>query len=100
MLRIRNVVLFLISVFVLIFFALPIRADDKAKDEQTLKNATAILESMVSDKSISQDLLNKADCVIILPSVKKFAVGVGGSGGRGAMSCRQGRTFCFGCFQA
>jgi lipid-binding SYLF domain-containing protein len=38
-------------------------------------------------------VLAKADCVIILPSVKKFAVGVGGSGGRGPMSCKSGEKF-------
>ncbi len=42
---------------------------------------------------IPQDLLNKAECVIVLPSVKKFAFGFGGSYGRGVMSCRSGRGF-------
>jgi lipid-binding SYLF domain-containing protein len=42
---------------------------------------------------IPQDLLNKAECVIVLPSVKKFAFGVGGSYGRGVMTCRSGREF-------
>jgi SH3 domain-containing YSC84-like protein 1 len=42
---------------------------------------------------IPQDLLNKADCVIVLPSVKKFALGFGGSYGRGVMSCRSGKNF-------
>ena len=42
---------------------------------------------------IPQELLNKAECVIILPSVKKFAFGFGGSYGRGVMTCRSGRSF-------
>jgi lipid-binding SYLF domain-containing protein len=42
---------------------------------------------------IPQDLLNKAECVIVLPSVKKFAFGFGGSYGRGVMSCRSGKNF-------
>jgi lipid-binding SYLF domain-containing protein len=37
---------------------------------------------------IPQSLLNKADCVIVLPSVVKFAIGVGGNYGRGVMTCR------------
>ena len=39
------------------------------------------------------DMLNKAECVIVFPGVKKFAVGVGGSYGRGAMTCRTGDNF-------
>jgi lipid-binding SYLF domain-containing protein len=41
---------------------------------------------------IPQSLLNKADCVIVLPSVVKFAIGIGGNYGRGVMTCR-GRDF-------
>ena len=36
---------------------------------------------------VPDSLLVIADCIIVLPSVKKFAVGVGGSGGRGSMTC-------------
>ena len=43
--------------------------------------------------SIPKDLLDRAECVIVFPSVKKFAIGVGGSYGRGVMSCRGGQTF-------
>ncbi|HUY95624.1 MAG TPA: lipid-binding SYLF domain-containing protein [Terracidiphilus sp.] len=42
---------------------------------------------------IPQELLDKAECVIVLPSVKKLAFGVGGSYGRGVMSCRSGKNF-------
>jgi len=42
---------------------------------------------------IPQELLNKAECVIVLPSVKKFAFGFGGSYGRGVMTCRSGKSF-------
>jgi lipid-binding SYLF domain-containing protein len=44
-------------------------------------------------EDIPHDLLNKAECVIVLPSVKKFAFGVGGSYGRGVMTCRSGAQF-------
>ena len=43
--------------------------------------------------NIPQELLNKAECVIVFPSVLKFAIGIGGSYGRGAMTCRSGATF-------
>ena len=44
-------------------------------------------------EDIPHDLLNKAECVIVLPSVKKYAFGVGGSYGRGVMTCRSGAEF-------
>ncbi len=42
---------------------------------------------------IPQELLDKAECVIVLPSVKKFAIGIGGNYGRGVMTCRTGAHF-------
>lgn len=45
------------------------------------------------DKGIPSDLLNKADCVVVFPSVKKAAFVVGGSYGRGVITCRSGQTF-------
>ncbi len=42
---------------------------------------------------IPQAILDKAECVIVLPSVKKFAIGVGGNYGRGVMTCRSGKTY-------
>ncbi|MGC2232914.1 MAG: lipid-binding SYLF domain-containing protein [Candidatus Acidiferrum sp.] len=43
--------------------------------------------------NIPHDLLNKAECVIVIPSVKKLAFGVGADYGRGAMVCRTGEHF-------
>jgi lipid-binding SYLF domain-containing protein len=42
---------------------------------------------------IPQDLLDKAECAVVFPSVKKFAIGIGGSYGRGALVCRSGKNF-------
>jgi lipid-binding SYLF domain-containing protein len=77
----------------LIFSTVPLWAGDKGSDEETFRNATAVLGAMVDSKDVSTDVLAKADCVIVLPSVKKFAVGFGGSGGRGPMICRGGKNF-------
>jgi hypothetical protein len=44
-------------------------------------------------KQWRKDLLDKAECVIVLPSVLKFAIGFGGSYGRGVMTCRSGKEF-------
>jgi lipid-binding SYLF domain-containing protein len=45
---------------------------------------------MLSAKDVSADVVAKADCVIVVPNFKKFGMGIGGSGGRGPMSCRTG----------
>jgi lipid-binding SYLF domain-containing protein len=68
-------------------------AGDKSKDEETLKNATGVLSEMLNSNSIPSDVLESADCVLILPNVKKFGFGIGGSGGRGPMTCREGSDF-------
>jgi lipid-binding SYLF domain-containing protein len=72
----------------LLNLAVPVWAADKSKDEETIRNATTVLQAMLSSKAVPDALLVTADCIIVLPGVKKFAVGVGGSGGRGAMTCR------------
>jgi SH3 domain-containing YSC84-like protein 1 len=51
------------------------------------------LQGMIDDNNVPQDVLARADCVIVLPSVKKFGFGIGGSGGRGPMTCREGKDF-------
>ena len=71
----------------------PSFAADKQKDEETLRHANLVLQGLVDSKSIPPDLLSKANCVLILPNVKKFGFGVGGSGGRGPLLCRTGESF-------
>ena len=68
-------------------------AADKQKDEETLRNANLVLQDMLNGNTISPKLLSQAKCVLILPGVKKFGFGVGGSGGRGPMLCRNGQNF-------
>jgi SH3 domain-containing YSC84-like protein 1 len=77
----------------MVLLILPTLAADKEKDEDTLKQANIVLNDMLNDKNISTDALAKADCVMVLPNVKKFGVGIGGSGGRGPMLCRTGQNF-------
>jgi len=71
----------------------PSFAADKQKDEETLRRANLVLQDMLNSKDISPELLSKADCVLILPDVKKFGFGIGGSGGRGPLLCRGGQKF-------
>ena len=77
----------------ILFLILPVLAADKQKDEDTLRNANLVLQDMINSKDISQTSLSKANCVLILPGVKKFGFGVGGSGGRGPLLCRGGQNF-------
>lgn len=70
-------------------------ADDREeKDESRLRNSGTVLKEILDvPGNIPQDLLDKADCVVVFPSVLKAAFIVGGSYGRGAMSCRKGEDF-------
>jgi len=77
----------------LVVLALPLRADD-SKETDRLKNCgTVIKEIMDIPDDIPQDLIDKAECVIVYPSVLKGAFILGGSYGRGAMTCRTGEHF-------
>ena len=78
---------------VLLLLILPVFAADKQKDEETLRKANLLLQDKLHSKDISPALLSKADCVLILPGVKKFGFGVGGSGGRGPLLCRRGENY-------
>jgi lipid-binding SYLF domain-containing protein len=71
-----------------------VRAADKDKDEDRLKDCGTVLKEIldISD-NIPQGLLDKSDCVVVYPSVLKAAFVLGGSYGRGAMTCRQGEDF-------
>lgn len=83
----------LIASTIVLLGLIPAFAADKQKDEETLRNANLLLQDMLNSKDISPDALSKANCVLILPGVKKFGFGVGGSGGRGPLLCRRGETF-------
>jgi lipid-binding SYLF domain-containing protein len=64
------------------------------KETDRLKECGAVIKEILDvPDGIPQDLLDKAECVVIFPSVKKFAVGIGGSYGRGAMVCRSGKDY-------
>jgi SH3 domain-containing YSC84-like protein 1 len=91
--RTKKVMPCLLATLFLILTTLPLCGATKADDEQTIRNATAVLQAMLTSKEVPSSVVSKADCILILPSVKKFAVGVGGSGGRGPMSCRSGNNF-------
>jgi lipid-binding SYLF domain-containing protein len=69
-------------------------ASDQTKDDDRLRNCGTVLKEILDvPDNIPQDLLDRADCVVVFPSVLKAAFIVGGSYGRGAMSCRKGDDF-------
>ena len=74
-------------------FTLPVLA--QSKEQERLTSSYDVLKASIDapDKGIPRDLLNKAECVIVFPSVKKAAFVVGASYGRGAMTCRSGANF-------
>jgi lipid-binding SYLF domain-containing protein len=69
-------------------------ADDVKDENNRLENAGTVIQEILDvPDDIPQDLLDKARCVVVLPSVLKAAFVVGGSYGRGAMVCRTGKDF-------
>jgi SH3 domain-containing YSC84-like protein 1 len=74
--------------------ALPLAAVDDKKEIERLENCGLVLKEILDiPDDIPQDLLDKSECVIVYPSVLKAAFIVGGSYGRGAMTCRTGEHF-------
>src|SRR5579864_8370157 len=70
------------------------KEEKEDKEESRVENAGKVFKEILdAPDSIPQDVLDKADCIVILPSVLKFAIGFGGSYGRGVMTCRGGEDF-------
>jgi lipid-binding SYLF domain-containing protein len=64
------------------------------KEQGRLENCGVVMQEILDiPDNIPQELLEKAECVIVIPSMTKLALGIGGSYGRGAMVCRTGKTF-------
>jgi len=89
----KNILLFVMMAA----FALPVVADEKKEEmkdtERIEASATVMKEILGMPEGIPKDLLNKAECIVIYPSVKKAAFIVGGSYGRGLITCRRGENF-------
>ena len=69
--------------------ALPLSA--QKKEEERLGESATVLQSVLA-RDFPVTILNKADCVLVFPNVRKVAIGIGGSYGRGALVCRNGAT--------
>ncbi len=85
----KNIVL---ALGLVVMFALNAAAQDKEQDR--VENAGKVMKEIMDiPDNIPQSVIDSADCVVVLPSVLKFAIGIGGSYGRGVMTCRGGKTF-------
>jgi len=78
-----------------LFFVLGSAALDAAnKEQERLENCGVVMQEILDiPDNIPQELLEKAECVVVIPSMTKVALGIGGSYGRGAMVCRSGKMF-------
>ena len=82
----------LIFLCVTLLLSMPLMAQKKEKER--LEDCTTVLEEILNvPDNVPQELLDKAECVVIFPSVKKAAFGIGASYGRGAITCRSGEDF-------
>jgi SH3 domain-containing YSC84-like protein 1 len=81
-------------VLVLLLIALSPFLHAQNKEKERLRNSATVMDEILGiPDNVPQDLLDKAECIIVLPSVKKFALGIGASYGAGAMMCRSGEKF-------
>jgi lipid-binding SYLF domain-containing protein len=78
---------------VMLMSAMSFAADNEHEEDRVKDSGVVLKEILNIPDNIPQDLLDKAECVVILPSVKKGAIGIGGSYGRGVMICRGGQHY-------
>jgi lipid-binding SYLF domain-containing protein len=83
----------ILSVLVLVsLICLPMYG--QKKENERVENAGAVMTEILNvPDNVPPQLIEKAACVIVLPSVLKIAIGIGGSYGRGVMTCRSGKDF-------
>jgi lipid-binding SYLF domain-containing protein len=80
-----------LAVLITLLLAMPAFASDA--NDRLQESGKVLSEIVAMPDGIPKDLLDKAECVVVLPAVKKFAIGFGGSYGRGAMTCRSGSHY-------
>jgi lipid-binding SYLF domain-containing protein len=83
----------LLALLLVCALTIPALADNEKEKERVKESGEVLKEIMNIPDDIPQDLIDKAECIIVLPSVKKGAFGIGGSYGRGVMICRGGEHY-------
>src|SRR6266481_4504419 len=85
---------YLVGAMCLTLVAAAVYAKKLNNEQKRLQNCGVVMQEVLNiPDSIPKELLEKAECVIVIPSVRKLAFGVGASYGRGAMVCRKGEKF-------
>jgi lipid-binding SYLF domain-containing protein len=83
----------LLALLLVSALTIPALADNEKEKDRVKESGEVLKEILNIPDDIPQDLLDKAECIIILPSVKKGAFGIGASYGRGVMVCRGGEHY-------
>jgi lipid-binding SYLF domain-containing protein len=82
------------SIPIILLFSMPVLASKGKQIERLQESATVLSEVMnIPEEGIPRDLLKKSECLVIIPSMKKAAFGVGGNYGRGCLVCRIGEKW-------
>src|SRR3974390_755646 len=89
----KGMALMTIAILCLMIPSFAIAADNEHEQERVKESGNVMTELLNSSSGIPIDVLNKSECVIVLPSVKKAGFIVGGEYGRGVMTCRGGENF-------
>src|SRR5712691_5153607 len=84
----------LVLIFAIVMLRISLMAADSEKETDRVHESGVVMKEILDiPDDIPRDLLDRAECVIVLPSVLKLAIGIGGSYGRGVMTCRTGQHF-------
>jgi lipid-binding SYLF domain-containing protein len=83
----------IVGLLTLILVAPVLSAADDDEQERIANGAEVLQEILNIPDGLPKELLNKAECVAVMPSVKKFAFGIGGSYGKGMLVCRTGSKY-------
>lgn len=88
-----NKLQYCISGLLLCLFVSNVMASGEDEEKRLAESTRVVKEILNIPEGIPQDLLDKAECVAVMPSVKKAALGIGGSYGKGALICRTGKEY-------
>ena len=83
-----------LATLIMLLVAFPLASAGNGRESDRVQDSGVVLKEIINiPDNIPKDLIDRAECIIILPSVKKLAIGIGGSYGRGVMTCRTGQHF-------
>jgi lipid-binding SYLF domain-containing protein len=83
-----------LSLFLFLLLVISVPALGQKREQKRLESAGEVLTEILNvPDNLPQRMLDRAECVVVVPSVYKVAIGIGGSFGRGAMTCRGGENF-------